>query len=153
MNKIFKISITYSLLASCATFMGCGTTTTVLPPPAFADIMAKASPLKGLRRDMQDAMNTRFDISVTAVAKNDSVVVIDDGTYKFEVTLFNKASNLTLLTVKQQVPNIVGRRDAGSSSVRDHGFFMPKDAAGNTINRLVVSVNTGSKQWTYDVQK
>ncbi len=156
MNKIPKI---YSLILTCfallsiTTFMGCGTTTTVLPPPAYADIMAKASPLKGDRYDLKDAFNSRLGVSVTATAKNDSVVTIDDGTYKFEITLFNKASNLSLLTVKQQVPNIVGRRDVGSTSVRDHGFFMPKDAMGNTVNNLVISVNIGTKQWVYDLKK
>jgi hypothetical protein len=30
---------------------------------------------------------------------------------------------------------------------------MPKDASGNTVNRLVIQVNVGTTKWLYDVQK
>jgi hypothetical protein len=136
-----------------ALFSGCQSTKTeVLPLPKYADLMVQVGTFKGIKSDLEDSFNSR-DVNATITAKNDSVVIFTDGTTKFEVTLFSPKTNLTLLTVKQQVPNIVGRRDANSSDVRDHGFFMPKDASGNSVNRLVIQVNIGTTKWLYDVQK
>ena len=135
------------LMNSCQT-----TKTEVLPLPKYANLMTQIGSFKGIKSDIDDLLYSK-EVTPTITAKNDSVVIFTDGTTKFELTLFSPKTNLTLITVKQQIPNIVGRRDAGSSDIRDHGFFMPKDADGNTVNRLVISVNIGSIKWLYDVKK
>ncbi len=145
---IFSALSVLFLMNSCQT-----TKTEVLPLPKYANLMTQVGTFKGLKLDLEDNFNSRDNLVITVTAKSDSVVVLSDGTTKFELTLFNPKTNLTLITVKQQVPNVVGRRDAGSSDVRDHGFFMPKDANGNTVNRLVISVNIGSTKWLYDLKK
>jgi hypothetical protein len=149
-----KISVIGSMFLLSALFYGCGgTNVTVLPPPKYAEIIVKASPIVGRKIDTIDPEYNSRDFSGKFTAKNDSVVILDDGTSKFEITFFNQGSNLTYLTVKQQVPNIVGRRDPFATSARDHGYYMPKDKAGNTINELSISVNIGDKKWLYLVKK
>ncbi len=153
-NKVMdKKDIKFGLLSALFVFASsCSTTTTVLPPPDFAGMMVKASPFKGTKVDLDDSFNSR-EISVEISAKTDSTVLLKDGTVQMELTLFNKAKNLTLITIKQQTPNIVGFKDAATTNPRDHGFFQPKDPAGNTINELVFNVRVGNKRWTYLLKK
>lgn len=141
------IGVFLIILGSCTT-----TTTTVLPTPDFANLMAKASPFKGTKVDLVDPFNTR-DISVTATAKNDSTVILKDGDTQIEATLFNKSKNLALLSIKQQTPNIVGFKDAATKDPRDHGFFLLTDNSGNTVNELTFNVQIGAKKWTYLLKK
>jgi hypothetical protein len=157
-----KIALFIVLAAIVLTNGGCSKETiVVLPKPDFADLLVKASPLKGIRQEQGAQDNT--EVTVEILPESKTSVVFKEGNLQFSVAITYTDYQTAFLQISQQVSsagNVIGRDlpkeliDVNDpKQLNNHGIFFANDGKGNTKNEVLLYVNVGNKVLTYNLRK